>query len=151
MSDGQPPDLLTKMNSVIRRIDLTCKLLAPVFTGFVISFISLRASAIIFSVWNIVSVFIEYWFLASVYNGIPSLSESDQRRNARVGGGNIAESSSILEENESSVGEETDHWRIQAMERLSVIPCFNSWIVYLKQAVALPGIALAFLYFTVLR
>ncbi|KAF3330448.1 solute carrier family 40 member 1-like isoform X3 [Carex littledalei] len=150
MSNGEPPELLTKMNSVIRRIDLSCKLLAPVFTGFIISFISLRASAIIFSVWNIVSVLLEYWLLASVYNGVPSLSESDQRRNARVGGGNIAESSSILEESESSIGDETDDWKIQAMERLSVIPCFDSWIVYLKQEVALPGISLAILYFTVL-
>jgi solute carrier family 40 (iron-regulated transporter), member 1 len=151
MSNGQPPDLLTKMNSVIRRIDLTCKLLAPVFTGFIISFISLRASAIIFSVWNIVSVFMEYWLIASVYNGVPSLSESDQRRNSRVSGGKIAESSSILEESESSINGESEDWRIQAMERLSLIPCFDSWIVYLKQQVALPGIALAFLYFTVLR
>lgn len=151
MSNGEPPELLTKMNSVIRRIDLSCKLLAPVFTGFIISFISLRASAIIFSVWNIVSVLLEYWLFASVYNNVPSLSESDQRRNARVGGGNIAESSSIVEESESLMGDETNDWRIQAMERLSVIPCFDSWIVYLKQEVALPGISLAILYFTVLR
>jgi Ferroportin1 (FPN1) len=60
-------------------------------------------------------------------------------------------SSTILEESESSIGDETDDWRIQAMERLSVIPCFHSWIVYLKQEVSLPGIALAFFYFTVLR
>ncbi|KAJ3688309.1 hypothetical protein LUZ61_017473 [Rhynchospora tenuis] len=150
MSNCEPPDLLTKMNSVIRRIDLTCKLLAPVLTGFVISFISLQASAIIFSVWNILSVFLEYWLLASVYNGVPSLSESDQRRNARVGGGNILDSSSSLEGSEISISDDADDWRMKAMERLSVIPCFDSWIVYLKQEVALPGIALAFLYFTVL-
>ncbi|KAF6172143.1 hypothetical protein GIB67_029561, partial [Kingdonia uniflora] len=30
ISNGQPPEVLIKMNSVIRRIDLTCKLFAPI-------------------------------------------------------------------------------------------------------------------------
>jgi Ferroportin1 (FPN1) len=90
MSNGQSPNLLTKMNSVIRRIDLTCKFLATVFTSFIISFISLRATTIIFSVWNIISVFIEYWLLTCVQWCVTSLSESDQRRNSRAGGGKIS-------------------------------------------------------------
>ncbi|KAH1162862.1 hypothetical protein GYH30_001394 [Glycine max] len=101
-----PPELLTKMNSVTRRIDLTCKLLAPVVTGFIISFVSLKASALTLALWNTVSVWVEYWLFTSVYKGIPALGLSSQRR----------------------------------MERPSQI--------YLKEEVALPGLALALLFFT---
>ncbi|KAJ3676476.1 hypothetical protein LUZ60_003888 [Juncus effusus] len=127
ISEGQNAELLTKMNSIIRRIDLTCKLLAPVFSGFIISFISLSTSALIFAIFNIISVLVEYFLLASVYNGIPSLKEAEQRRITR-----------------GAINEEI------AEERLAFIPCFDSWIVYLKQDMVLPGISLAFLYFTVL-
>lgn len=159
ISGGQPPEVLTKMNSVIRRIDLICKLLAPVFAGFMISFISLKASAVIFALWNMISVWLEYWLLKSVYNGIPALNESSKRRNEKLIPTESLESSSILPvENESSIStenrnldSETPDWKISLMENFSVIPCFDSWAVYMRQEVVLPGIALAFLYFTVLR
>ncbi|XP_020085847.1 solute carrier family 40 member 1-like isoform X1 [Ananas comosus] len=158
ISGGQPPEVLTKMNSVIRRIDLICKLLAPVFAGFIISFISLKASAVIFALWNMISVWLEYWLLKSVYNGIPALNESSKRRNEKLIPTESLESSSILPvENESSIStenrnldSETPDWKISLMENFSVIPCFDSWAVYMRQEVVLPGIALAFLYFTVL-
>uniref|UniRef100_A0A7C8Z423 Solute carrier family 40 member n=1 Tax=Opuntia streptacantha TaxID=393608 RepID=A0A7C8Z423_OPUST len=35
MSEDQPHGVLTKMNSVLRRIDLVCKLFAPVVSGFI--------------------------------------------------------------------------------------------------------------------
>ncbi|KAI3920980.1 hypothetical protein MKW92_015743, partial [Papaver armeniacum] len=56
------------MNSVIRRIDLSCELFAPVASGFIISFASLKASAVTFALWNILSVWLQYWLLKSVYN-----------------------------------------------------------------------------------
>lgn len=159
ISGGQPPEVLTKMNSVIRRIDLICKLLAPVFAGFIISFISLKASAVIFALWNMISVWLEYWLLKSVYNGIPALNESSKRRNEKLMPTESLESSSILPvANESSIStenrnldSETPDWKMRLMENFSVIPCFDSWAVYMRQEVVLPGIALAFLYFTVLR
>ncbi|URD93947.1 solute carrier family 40 member [Musa troglodytarum] len=158
ISTGQQPEVLTKMNSVIRRIDLICKLLAPVFSGFIISFISLKASAVILALWNTLSVWLQYWLLTSVYNGIPALGESSQRRNAKVISIDCLASSSIIEENEncicpderSMVAEESDQ-KITVAERLSVIPCFDAWVLYSRQEVVLPGVALALLYFTVLR
>ncbi|WCJ37167.1 Solute carrier family 40 member 1 [Euphorbia peplus] len=52
MSEGKPPGVLTNMNSIIRRIDLTCKLLAPVVSGLLISFVSVKASAMASAIWN---------------------------------------------------------------------------------------------------
>ncbi|OVA17219.1 Ferroporti-1 [Macleaya cordata] len=157
ISNGQPPEVLTEMNSVIRRIDLICKLFAPVVTGFIISFVSLAASAVALALWNIISVWLQYWLLSSVYNGIPALSENSERRKARFAENDPLESSSISPETESllshlrsdsALGEH--NWKQKLIECLTKIPCIDAWTVYLQQDVVLPGIALALLYFTVL-
>lgn len=157
ISTGLPPEELTKMNSVLRRIDLCCKLLAPVFSGFIISFISLRASAIVLALWNTISVWIQYWLLTSVYNGIPALGERSKRRNKTVVPTDFVASSSI-DENEFCVSSEgmnvvaeVEGQNITCIDKLSAIPCFDSWVTYFRQEVVLPGISLALLYFTVLR
>ncbi|XP_072960563.1 solute carrier family 40 member 1-like isoform X3 [Typha angustifolia] len=157
ISYGQPPEVLTRMNSVIRGIDLSCKLLAPVFSGFIISFISLKASAILLVLWNIISVWLQYWLMTSVHNGIPALSESSQRRSSKIISTDSLESSPISEESGSSIypdqrNLETDaqDWKVAMIEKLSLVPCFDSWVIYLRQEVVLPGVALAILYFTVL-
>lgn len=159
ISEGKPPELLTKMNSVIRRIDLTCKLLAPVITGFIISFVSLKASAITLALWNTISVWVEYWLFRSVYNGIPALGESSERRMARIFPSDCEkcdEPSSVEAENfVSLLGGDSDlkdrKWSKKIVKWVLEIPYVAAWRVYLQQEVVLPGIALALLFFTVLR
>lgn len=143
ISCGHPPSVLTGINSVIRRIDLSCKLLAPVFSGLVFSFVSAQASAIALALWNIASVGLEYWLFVSVYNGVPTLSAENGRLRA-------ADALSSSEEMAVPAQRVAD-WRTKLTEQLSIIPCWESWVVYAKQDVALPGVALAILYFTVLR
>ncbi|XP_020236678.1 solute carrier family 40 member 2 [Cajanus cajan] len=156
ISEGQPPELLTKMNSVTRRIDLTCKLLAPVVTGFIISFVSLKASAITLAVWNTVSVWVEYWLFTSVYNGIPALAQSSQRRMARLSqcdqqmNNPTLEEDSLLPVTDGSSKLADRKWSKKISEMISEIPYIAEWKVYLQQEVALPGLALALLFFTVL-
>jgi solute carrier family 40 (iron-regulated transporter), member 1 len=151
ISSRHPPAVLTGINSVVRRIDLSCKLLAPVFSGLVISFVSAQASAAALALWNVASVGLEYWLFVSVYNGVPALAESSRLRTA---GANASEAmvlpSSSSSENVVPADKELD-WRVRMTEQLSIIPCWESWVVYLRQDVALPGVALAFLYFSVLR
>ncbi|GFP92797.1 solute carrier family 40 member 2 [Phtheirospermum japonicum] len=129
ISEGQPPGTLTKMNSIIRRIDLTCKLLAPVVSGFIISFVSLTASAMALALWNVLSVFLQFWLLMSVYNGIPRLKET----------------------NESEEQPESNSSNRTMIARFLNVPYVSAWRMYVKQDhVVLPGLALALLYFTVL-
>ncbi|RHN58672.1 putative major facilitator superfamily domain-containing protein [Medicago truncatula] len=157
ISEGQPSELLTKMNSVTRRIDLTCKLLAPVLTGFIISFVSLKASAITLALWNGVSVWVEYWLFTSVYSGIPALRRSGQRRMERLSSQSdlernnlTAESDSLLHDN-GDISELVDgKSRKTISEWISKISYVDAWRVYLQQEVVLPGLALALLFFTVL-
>ncbi|CAN6169684.1 unnamed protein product [Urochloa humidicola] len=143
ISSGHPPSVLTGINSVIRRIDLSCKLLAPVFFGLVFSFVSAQASAAALALWNIASVGFEYWLFVSVYNGVPALAA----QNGRLRAADV-----LLPSEETAVPAETRavDWRTKLTEQLSIIPCWESWVVYVRQDVALPGVALAFLYFTVL-
>ncbi|CAL1378596.1 unnamed protein product [Linum trigynum] len=161
ISEGHPPGVLTEMNSTIRRIDLTCKLLAPVVSGFIISFVSLKASAITLACWNTVAVWLEYFLFMSVYKGIPALGESNLKRVSRFPPvGDVEESTTtpfISPEHVSSVslGEApfnviNDGWRKEMDEWLSKAPFIGAWRVYLRQSVVLPGVALALLFFTVL-
>ncbi|CAL5389949.1 unnamed protein product [Camellia sinensis] len=156
ISEGHAPEYLTQMNSVIRRIDLICKLFAPVVTGFIISFVSLKASALALSIWNTLSVCLQYWLLMSVYNGIPSLRERNQKRVTRhspmpeESPSTSQEQRSFLSnaENGSELSKTNGKWTISRW--FSKSPYISAWRVYLQQDVVLPGVALALLYFTVL-
>ncbi|KZV15256.1 solute carrier family 40 member 2-like [Dorcoceras hygrometricum] len=141
ISEGQAPELLTKMNSIIRRIDLVSKLFAPVVSGFIISFVSLTASALTMALWNVLSVFLQYWLLTSVYNGIPALKEISERRVSR---------SLVREVDEVDFEQPESSTRGTMIDNFFNTPYISAWKVYVQQDVALPGLALALLYFTVL-
>lgn len=150
ISSGHPPGVLTGINSVVRRIDLSCKLLAPVFSGLLISFVSAQASAAALALWNIASVGVEYWLFVSVYNGVPALAESGRLRAAGATAAMLPSSSSSEVVAPAPAEEAALDWRVRMKQQLSILPCWESWVVYVRQDVALPGVALAFLYFTVL-
>ncbi|CAO2823974.1 unnamed protein product [Amaranthus hypochondriacus] len=152
MSEDQPCEVLTKLNSVLRRIDLVCKLGAPVVSGFIISFVSLTASALFLALWNVISVCLEYWLLSSVYNGIPALHMKDRKRN-EIPSCEPESSTPILEQIPDSPFEERSGIsspETRALGCFSMLPCLGAWKVYFEQEVVLPGLALALLYFTVL-
>ncbi|XP_059428892.1 solute carrier family 40 member 2-like [Corylus avellana] len=155
ISEGHPPEMLTKINSIIRRIDLICKLFGPVLSGFLISFVSLTASAVALALWNAISIWVEYWLFISVYNGIPALGESSERRISRLSPVEVVEESTLTsQERESLLSHDggnspltVNTWESKIIQW---IPCLDAWRVYFQQDVVLPGLALALLYFTVL-
>lgn len=156
ISEGNPPETLTQMNSVIRRIDLTCKLFAPVVSGFIISFASLKASAVTLACWNMVSLWLQYWLLVSVFRGIPALRESNQKRVVGTPSSNQEIAVSVSEErvichSGICIMTEDSHWLRRNLEKILQSSFASSWRIYLEQETVLPGVALALLYFTVLR
>ncbi|KAF7062169.1 hypothetical protein CFC21_068798 [Triticum aestivum] len=144
MCGGHPPAALTRTNSAIRRIDLSCKLLAPVLSGFVISFVSTQASAVALALWNVASVWLVYWLFVSVYNSVPALGANSLARDAAASAPEADEAVQGYSQDASS------DWSERLTARLSVLPCWESWAVYARQEVVLPGVALAILYFSVL-
>lgn len=150
MSEGHLPDVLTRMNSVIRGIDLSSKLLSPVITGFIISFVSLEASAVTFAAWATITVWIEYWLFISVYNGVPAVLQSDERRSLRLSSQtDIASQYYAPLLTDQNTRSRSGNMRI--LERISDSSFVNAWRNYLNQDIVLPGVALALLFFTVLR
>lgn len=150
MSEGHSPDVLTRMNSVIRGIDLSSKLLSPVITGLIISFVSLEASAVTFAAWATITVWIEYWLFISVYNGVPAILQSDERRSLRLSSQtDIASQYYVPLLNDENTQSRSGNMRI--LERISESPFVGAWRNYLNQDIVLPGVALALLFFTVLR
>ncbi|KAF7050915.1 hypothetical protein CFC21_059209 [Triticum aestivum] len=137
MCGGHPPAVLTRTNSAIRRIDLSCKLLAPVLSGLVISFVSTQASAVALALWNVASVWLVYWLFVSVYNGVPALGANGLARDTAA---------PEVDEAAQGHGQDASDWSERLTARLSVLPCWESWAVYARQEVVLPGVALAILY-----
>ena len=62
------------LNAITRTIDQSCKGVAPVVTGLIMTVTSLTTAAICIAVWNLVSVFVEYGILAQVYRLVPQLA-----------------------------------------------------------------------------
>jgi iron-regulated transporter 1 len=150
------------MNSIMRRIDLSCKLLAPVAAGLLMSLKSTVAAAAFIAVWNALSTFGEYYFLYIVYRKVPALAETRYGGAEQFGHDRGPDSGfEMLEEegasavlrNESAVER---GWleRVKSGVRKVLAPVkgfSEGWKLYAKQETVLAGVALALLYFTVLR
>ncbi|CAB4061475.1 SLC40A1 [Lepeophtheirus salmonis] len=70
-------ELLAKLNSIFRTIDLLCLILSPLGAGLLFEYTSNRITALSIGLWNIISFLIEfilYWF---VYNDFKNLSNKD--------------------------------------------------------------------------
>ncbi|KAK1437160.1 hypothetical protein QVD17_02946 [Tagetes erecta] len=157
ISEGHSSNLLTKLNSIIRRIDLISSLFAPVVAGLIITFASMVASAVSLAIWNILSVFLQYWLLNSVYKGIPALSERSRKReqkfNTNLNDQEQAPSTSQEQSslhNDSSVSSGGNLVVRKCVERVFESSFIQAWRLYLQQDVVLAGLSLALLYFTVL-
>ena len=108
------------------------------------------------ALWSVASVGLQYWLFLSVYNGVHALGENVQRRRETAAAA-VLPSSEIVAPADEEVQkrkhgqEDGSGWKVRVRKRLSNLPCWESWAVYMRQEVMLPGVALAVLYFTVLR
>lgn len=62
-----------ELNSAMRRIDLACKLIAPVGIGLLDGYSTRLAILVVFG-QNAISVLVEYFAIAQVYNVVPALA-----------------------------------------------------------------------------
>ncbi|GFR69217.1 solute carrier family 40 member 1 [Elysia marginata] len=87
---GSDFDMLAVMTATLRRIDLATQILAPIATGFIMSFIGVEFGALFVGSWNVLSVFAEYYLLWKVYNTVPSLRQLKDLRKSEGGDGATA-------------------------------------------------------------
>ncbi|KAJ5190710.1 uncharacterized protein N7498_009695 [Penicillium cinerascens] len=72
---GEDYGLLRTMNAQMRRIDLVCKLIGPLFIAL-IDGISTEAAILVNLGMNVCSVVVEYFSIAKVYYEVPELQET---------------------------------------------------------------------------
>ena len=126
---------LASMNAMMRRIDLSSSVLAPLIAGLIMSFFNLSSkfsgilvSALLFAVWNLVSFVFEYTLLVKVYNAVPELTKSEVDITIK-----IKQSKGFLK-------------LLNPFKKI-----YDGWSLYIRQGlILLPSIAFSLLFLTVL-
>ena len=65
---------LASMNAVFTTINLAALVLSPMFSGLLFHLANQEVVALAIGLWNIVSIFIEYYLMISIYNDHPELA-----------------------------------------------------------------------------
>ena len=65
---------LASMNAVFTTINLAALVLSPMFSGLLFHLANQEVVALAIGLWNIISIFIEYYLLISIYNDHPELA-----------------------------------------------------------------------------
>ena len=117
-----------ELNATMRRIDLFCKLVAPLFISFIDTFTTRGAIYTVIGL-NTVAALVEYLAIAHVYRAVPQLAEVR------------TETATAQSSEAQSVA--TTFWAYFAS-------MLSPWVTYVHSPVFLASFALALLYLTVL-
>ncbi|KAL7991568.1 hypothetical protein Chor_015824 [Crotalus horridus] len=158
---GDNRSTLADMNATIRRIDQLTNILAPLAVGQIMTFGSPVIGCGFISGWNLISMCIEYMLLFKVYKKTPALahkagpkgeeSELKQLNIQKDGEPKGTEGVQLIHKKENAVSEperENTSCLSRMTEPFSTFR--DGWVSYYNQSVFLAGLALAFLYMTVL-
>lgn len=156
---------LSHTNVTMRQIDLTCKVVAPSFTGFLASAsvgdsnTDLRVASLVVGLFNILALVVEYECTKSIYSLVPDLSsKKGEVKNEKVWNEGKCSNSWNFQDSETFI-------QTQEVRRSSTHPnqprteasaksyrwCLNSifipseWRLYFSQSVAPAGFALSLL------
>lgn len=135
---------LRVINGQMRRIDLLCKLLGPLFVAL-IDGISTETAIIVNFVMNVVSIPVEYLAIARIYYDVPELQQSKKKSPPVTSNAEPSQESQLDRDSESRL---MHNWRhVVAVAKKSAAD-FN---LYFHHRAFLPSIAGALLYLTVLN
>ncbi|KAK9456778.1 Ferroporti-1 [Dipodascopsis uninucleata] len=130
---GSSTDDLRYLNSLMRRIDLLCKMMGPLVIS-ILAGIALLGSIYFLLVWNLISTIVEYYSIKRIYDIIPELASR-------------ARSPEATEPEESQTEDLND-------DNDMVLPdpprSRHSFMIYLHHPCFLPSFSISILYFTVL-
>lgn len=129
LTRGMDPSVLAHFNGSMRRIDLCCKILAPISVGILIDHLSGTAAAIWIAIFNLVAWGVEAYCLKAVFaTHEPCFGLSDQPEPMNETSGSLCSM-----EKAAGIWDEFKY----------------GWVLYLRQKVFLAALGLALLYFTV--
>lgn len=119
--------VLRNINSQMRRIDLFCKLLSPLFVAL-LDGVSTRVAVLVTFCVNIVSMLLEFFLIARVYKAVPAFADRSTQPE--------------LNEGNAQMNRKMGSWKLSAM--------FHDLKMYSSQNAFLPSLSLSILYLTVL-
>lgn len=122
------------LNSVMRRIDLICKLVAPVCIGLVDGYSTALAICVVFA-QNFLSVGVEYVAIKQVYTAVPSLAKPPPQQQQE-----------LQDRETSSPASPTPSPASKSVLR----DCAHPWKSYISSPPFLASLSLSLLYLTVL-
>jgi iron-regulated transporter 1 len=127
---------LSRTNVALKQIDLTCQVIAPAVTGWVLSLLPTKFGILWVGLCNCLALLVELVSVKIIARLLPTL---DQAKNA--------------EENKNSALEEESPYNHQETAIELGTNCGSGWNslqIYLQQSMSFAGLGLALLYFNVL-
>lgn len=160
-------DFMANLNSMVRRIDLGTKIIAPLVCGQIMFLFGLFGGAIFIVAWNLLSMCVEYFILTLVYKRTPALAIKASTSSTEAGDAvemhalssktEGAEESTVSVVNgtgESSVAVVTKEKKKPKSTIEKMLSMFftlkDGWHIYFNSPIALPCFGFSFLYMTVL-
>ncbi|KAF2673981.1 hypothetical protein BT63DRAFT_452038 [Microthyrium microscopicum] len=130
-----------QLNAAMRRIDLFCKLAAPVFISLIQAYSTLISVLVLLGLTTC-SVLAEYIAIARVYSAVPELAVRAQQRDDSLG--------QTVELEEASEGATRSSQQQHQKGTSHRSNCLSAWKTYTHSPAFLPSFSLSLLYLTVL-
>ena len=136
---------------MVQRIDLICKVLAPLIVGVVYEFACPMVAAVSIASWHVLSCIVEYVFLEKVYTANPALAiKPAHKPEALKGAADAGNDDADAEKGTDAVAGAAAGAAAGGGCCAGVKAAFErgctGWACYLRQPTLLAGIALALLY-----
>ncbi|KZV83481.1 hypothetical protein EXIGLDRAFT_625586 [Exidia glandulosa HHB12029] len=139
---GDDMNLLTRLNTILRRVDLVCKLVAPLFVSALTSTLSPALAVGILLAVAGVSFLFEIGWIGFTYRAFPPLAQMSRPRSPSPRADNGTAS--------DPVSSSTRLRRIRERSLRGLRTAFEDWKTFVKMPVFLSSLAISFLYFTTL-
>jgi iron-regulated transporter 1 len=134
ITEGDTEVMLTMM----KRIDLFCKMMAPITIGLVMAF-GHSVGAIVIGVWNVLSLVIEYQLVFQTYRTYPALASKDK--------GSVNESTPLVNEQHQ---ENNNTYNTEASGSTNQQVQSVTFIEFVHHRIFAASLAVSMLYLTVL-
>ena len=133
-------DMLSSLNARLKRIDLLCKLLAPLLVSALSTFMLYLWAAVVMAAFQPLSLAVELFWLGVVYRSCPALARDQARKDNR----------------QPLTNEDAED---APLEGISCVPCLDvcgsnrnngHWLEFTRLPIFLSSLSASFLYMTVL-
>ncbi|XP_053639313.1 ferroportin isoform X2 [Cherax quadricarinatus] len=139
---GKDKNRLAKMNSVLRTVDLSTEVLAPVIVGVIMTAFGMAVGGIVIAGWNVASLFVEYGLLHHLFYSNSDLQKPKAKKE---------DTSKVEEFSEQSVYTRQANKSKKIHKILEyIVSAWGAWLKYMKHPVRDAGLSLALIYMTVL-